>query len=281
VVGAARSGTNALRDALTSFSQFTTWPCDEINPIWRHGNALWPNDEIPVEGARPAVRRYIRRAFVRLWRQTGRMPFVVEKTCANSLRVPFLERVLPEARYIYIVRNGVDVVASALKRWRGELELPTLRYFLAKARYVPPTDLPYYITSFLTSRSSLFLGRKKHLAVWGPRFAGMEQYLDSELEALCARQWAACVARSDAAFRSIDKSRLFSLRYEDFTAQPATVVSEILSFLGTGASKSDISDSIAPIRASSVGKGQDILSRLSPDILLVMECHMRRHGYVG
>ena len=38
IIGAGRSGTNALRDALTTFSKISSWPCDEINPIWRHGN---------------------------------------------------------------------------------------------------------------------------------------------------------------------------------------------------------------------------------------------------
>lgn len=33
IIGAGRSGTNALRDALTALPEFETWPCDEINPI--------------------------------------------------------------------------------------------------------------------------------------------------------------------------------------------------------------------------------------------------------
>jgi len=31
IVGAPRSGTNMLRDVLTSFDGVCTWPCDEIN----------------------------------------------------------------------------------------------------------------------------------------------------------------------------------------------------------------------------------------------------------
>ena len=55
IIGAGRSGTNILRDTLTSLSGFETWPCDEINPIWRHGNLFWPDDEIPVERADAGV----------------------------------------------------------------------------------------------------------------------------------------------------------------------------------------------------------------------------------
>ena len=36
IIGAGRSGTNMLRDLLAQLPQFSTWPCDEINYIWRH-----------------------------------------------------------------------------------------------------------------------------------------------------------------------------------------------------------------------------------------------------
>ena len=42
IIGAPRSGTNMLRDVLTSLPGFATWPCDEINLIWRHGNRDLP-----------------------------------------------------------------------------------------------------------------------------------------------------------------------------------------------------------------------------------------------
>ena len=187
IIGAGRSGTNALRDALTRLPRFATWPCDEINPIWRHGNLDFPNDEIPAERASPAVRKSIRRAFQRIWRQQGRPEFVVEKTCANALRVPFVDAVLPEARYIHIVRNGFDIVASAQKRWRGELEIPGLPYYLAKARYAPLTDLPHYAVSAVRNRLAIKLGRQEHFDSWGPRFAGLEALAETPLDEIVAR----------------------------------------------------------------------------------------------
>ena len=55
IIGAPRSGTNMLRDVLTSFDGIGTWPCDEINYIWRHGNVRYPSDEIPADRATPAA----------------------------------------------------------------------------------------------------------------------------------------------------------------------------------------------------------------------------------
>ena len=45
IIGAPRSGTNMLRDLLCSIDGVGTWPCDEINYIWRHGNLKENTDE--------------------------------------------------------------------------------------------------------------------------------------------------------------------------------------------------------------------------------------------
>ena len=115
VVGAGRSGTNLLRDLVCSFPGLATWPCDEINYIWRHGNRDAPTDELTADDARPEVVRYVRRAFDRQRRRAGG-DAVVEKTCATTLRVAFAHRIVPEARFVVIVRDGRDVTASAMQR---------------------------------------------------------------------------------------------------------------------------------------------------------------------
>ena len=140
IIGAGRSGTKILKASLCRLPGAGSWPCDEINYVWRHGNASESHDELQPERARPRVRRYIRRCFDRLARRRG-LAHVVEKTCANSLRVAFVDRVVPDALFVFLVRDGRDVVASARKRWKAPLDLP---YLLAKARFVPLTDVPYY-----------------------------------------------------------------------------------------------------------------------------------------
>lgn len=279
IIGAGRSGTNALRDMLTRLPQFSTWPCDEINPIWRHGNLDHPDDEFPVSKATPAVKSYIRNAFRRIWSQQGRPDFVVEKTCANSLRVPFVAAVLPEARFLYIVRDGVDVVASAGKRWQGELELPGLPYFLAKARFAPLTDLPRYGWSFLKARWHMLTGKSEHLGSWGPKFAGMTDVAAAPLPELVARQWAACVTRSDAAFQGMDTGRVLNIRYEDFVSNPEETLREILGFLATQATEVEIEAAISGVRSSSVGKGREDAQHMSSAIQKLLADPMQAHGY--
>ena len=280
IIGAGRSGTNALRDALTGLPGFATWPCDEINPIWRHGNIDWPNDEIPPERAIPAVRQSIRKAFLRIWKRQGRPEFVVEKTCANSLRVPFVDAVLPEARYIHIVRNGFDIVASARKRWRGELEMPSFSYYLAKARYAPLSDLPRYALSALTNRVAIKLGKQEHFDSWGPRFAGIDALFGAPLDEVVARQWAACVSSSDSAFANMALDRIFQVRYEDFTARPKDSLAQITRWLEAPQDEDTLKTATSLVRASSVGKGQAAAATMSDIVKSVLEPPMRAHGYL-
>lgn len=250
IIGAGRSGTNMLRDLLVSFPGAGTWPCDEINYIWRHGNRVFPTDEFPAELARPAVQRFIRGKFMRL---AARGPFsiVVEKTCANSLRVPFVDAVLPEAKLIVLVRDGRDVAASAAKRWRAPLDIP---YLAAKARWVPLTDLPFYAAGYARNRLSRFRSAEKRLSVWGPRFENMHglaaRHATAELAAL---QWQRCVELTDAALEGIDPARWRKFTYEAITAEPLAAARELAEFLGVEPDEILLREASGKISSRSVG----------------------------
>lgn len=264
IIGAARSGTNVLRDVLTRVQGFSTWPCDEINPIWRHGNLDLAHDEIPVERVTTSIRRSIRKAFFKIWEKANRPPYVVEKTCANSLRVPFVNAVLPEARYVYIKRNSHDVVASACKRWRGELEVPMLQYYFSKARYTPPGDLFRYGSHALLNRIKLCVKNQNHFDTWGPCWSGMKDLKNISLEELVAMQWSLCVTKSEAAFKEIEKSRVYWMTYEDFVEEPAGVLDGVLRWLGESRECSTINEAVSIVRRQSTreraNKAKNLLS---------------------
>src|SRR5690554_5282509 len=133
IIGAPRSGTNMLRDTLTTFKGVGTWPCDEINYIWRFGNKEFPSDEFTPDMATEKVKEYIRSRFIKL-RKKKYYSHIVEKTCANSLRVDFVKEILPDAKFIFIYRNGIDAIASAYQRWKSNIDI---FYTIKKIPYVP------------------------------------------------------------------------------------------------------------------------------------------------
>lgn len=256
IIGAGRSGTNILRDTLTSFPGFITWPCDEINLIFKHGNRQMPHDEFGEAQARPEVKKYIQREFEKLQRgSTGER--IIEKTCANSLRVPFLKSIFPEAHFIHIVRDGYDVTHSAMQRWTSSVEID---YLLKKLKFVPLLDIPFYSWSFIKNRVKQAVSREKKLAQWGPIYKGMLSDVKSKtLAEVCALQWAACLKKASEDLKQLPDEQVISLRYEDFVSDPYTHVHNILGKLGKSYADERIKTAVASVSGRSVGKGRSKL----------------------
>lgn len=279
IIGAPRSGTNMLRDILASFPDITTWPCDEINYIWRHGNMRYPSDELLAEHARPSVAEYIQGRFDAIRKAHG-ASLVLEKTCANCLRVPFVDRAVPDARYIYIHRDGLDATGSAMLRWKAELDIP---YILQKLRYVPPMDIPYYGFRYFWSRVYRFFSRDKRLAFWGPRLDDMDDILQKHtLQEVCALQWQRCVEKAEAAFADMPDDRVIRVGYENFVRNPTSELSRVLEFMGRDVPEATIGNAVSGVSSKSLGKGRD---SLGDDEIAKLEVligsTLDRYGYRG
>jgi len=278
IIGAPRSGTNMLRDILSSFRGVGTWPCDEINYIWRHGNISYPSDEFSVDHATPGICRYIKSEFDSLARSLD-VSVVIEKTCANALRVPFVDHVIPGAKYILILRDGVDVAGSAQLRWTADLDIP---YILKKLRFVPKLDIPYYAIRYCWSRAYRFFSRQKRLAFWGPSLDNMQELLETHsLHEVCAVQWQHCVSKSDEALSTLPKSDVIRIKYEDFVQSPTSELKKIMVFIGVEASDVEINRAVEGVTSDSIGKGR---SFLSDDEVQRIEClvgeELKRYGYI-
>lgn len=245
-----------LRDVLCSLDGVDTWPCDEINYIWRHGNVRFPSDELTPAMACPPVAAYIRRQFDWVARRYEAYT-VVEKTCANSLRVPFVDAIMPEAKYIFIRRDGLDAVGSAMKRWKADLDIA---YLASKARFVPFSDIAYYGGRYLWNRIYRLLSHEERLAFWGPQLDGMDGLLANHpLDEVCALQWQACVDKAANAFAVMQKERWLEVAYEDFVRESESELSRVLDFLELDVPTEQRRQAISGIRADSIGKGRDAL----------------------
>lgn len=278
IVGAPRSGTNMLRDVLTSFDGMATWPCDEINYIWRHGNVRYPSDEIPADRATPAIKNYIHQRFTDI-KQNYSADVVVEKTCANSLRVPFVDAVVPNAKYILIYRDGIDATGSAKERWTAELDIP---YILEKVRFVPKADLPFYGLRYFWARLYRLISREKRLAFWGPALDNMPSILENHtLNEICALQWQRCVEKAEEAFTKMPADKVVRVRYEDFVRQPVQELTRILEFIGKKVETGKITKAVEGVSSRSLGKGRAALGEQEVENLeaLVGET-LKRYDYL-
>jgi hypothetical protein len=255
IIGAPRSGTNMLRDVLTTLPGYGTWPCDEVPFLWRHGNRDYPSDEFSAEMARPEVRSYLKRQFECI-RRRQTVGTVVEKTCANSLRVEFVFRCFPDARYLFITRDGIDAAASAMQRWHAPF---ALGYTARKARYVPPGDLPWLAARFVRQRlggssSRTTTSDDEVTSWWGPKISHRELIRTRPLEELCMLQWRRCVDSARRGLADVPRDQVHHVSYERFVRRPEEEVRAVLDFLRDRTPVDPAA--VRGISTSSIGKGR-------------------------
>lgn len=276
VIGAPRSGTNMLRDAMCALDGFATWPCDEINSMWKHGHLRYSYDDLAAELASTRLSRFVNRKFERL-AATHHVPTVVEKTCASSLRVSYLARLLPDARFVFIYRNGLDAVASAVKRWRSPMDLG---YTMRKLRFVPPADIPVYGMRFLKNRIRQWSDSEQRLRAWGPMTSDIEAAAATgDIEKAAAIQWKQCVEYSLDQFPG--GSPAATVCYERFVAEPEAEMQRLVEALGYSLPDTQISHAVADVRPDKSGRGAEWLAgtERQAELGTILEPALSRLGY--
>jgi len=254
IIGAPRSGTNMLRDVLCELDGLTTWPCDEINPIWRHGNRDYPNDQFPRSLATRKVKQFIREKFA----QQSKSQRIVEKTCANSLRVEFVNEVFPDAQFIFIVRDGQDAAVSATLKRQSSIDYADV---WSKLRFVPITDIKYYGVRYLVNRLRRMLSKTKLMKNWGP-IPGTDLQIDDHPTPLqlSAHQWAECVKLSKKQLQKLGNDRYITVQYEDFVVNPVVNFVRILDFVNVDV-PSNLSSILSRVNSDRTGKARRFLTR--------------------
>jgi hypothetical protein len=207
VIGAPRSGTSLLFAILRSSSRLAHWP-GEAHEVWEafYHPALrgWDSNLLEASDLTEEAAGYISRQFIMI---VGSRRRLIDKTPRNALRFGFLEALFPDARYVYLRRDGRDNVNSLINAWRT----PRYRtYRLPEPHSIPTVDPAWW-------KFVLYPGWRNHTA--GP------------LEVVCAKQWAICNEQALAAARHIDRDRWIGVRYEDLVDRPVEEIRRVMEAL--------------------------------------------------
>ena len=250
VIGAARSGTKILRDSLAAAAGGGAVPYD-ANFVWRYGNESAVDDILTPGDVSPKTARFIAR-YVDSY---ARGDLVVEKTVSNALRVAFVHRVLPDAAFVHIVRDGVDAVQSTREQW---LARASVSYLRKKVLHVPwRVAMGYgrkYAVDRLRSRGS------ERAGTWGVRYPGIDDdVLRDSLLQVCARQWRESVERASAELPAVDADVVL-VRYEELVTNPRASLEQVLSNLRLPLDVGQVRRAASSIVDDSRGKGAKRLS---------------------
>lgn len=253
LIGAARSGTKILRDALAEATGVGKVPYD-IGYVWRIGNEDRPDDVLLPEEVSESARRFIR-CFVDRY-AAGERPTVIEKTVGNSMRVPAVAAVFPNAKYIHLLRDGVDVIESTRRQWLAPADF---LYLSRKVRHFPVRLLPRYGLKYLHSLTARRTGAGR-IGSWGPRYPGIEDDLrQGDLVTICAKQWRYGVELASADFERLSLSVL-EVRYEELVRDSVRQLIRIAQFLGTPTLSEHLYSASRAITAGRQGVGRGRLT---------------------
>lgn len=139
---------------------------------------------------------------------------LLEKTPENCLRLPFLQALFPDARIIFLTRDGRANVHSLMEGWR-------------QPHLFPGYETPLPVTSPGQSR-----GRWAFTLI-----PGWRELVDRPLEEIAARQWLGCNAAVLDYAAAPDALPLLTVRYEDLIDRPDDELTHIAAFIGVAAAE--------------------------------------------
>lgn len=219
VVGSPRSGTTFLSQMFRVHRQVAY--LIEPRLVWRYGNDR-KSDLLTPEDARPEVCRHIRTEFARFVEREGKQR-LAEKTPSNSLRMGFVDRVLPDCRFVHIIRNGYDAALSIRKFWldsAGGVGSKNIRAGVIRQRLKELNwrRLPFYAKEAIRRVTPDWLSGITGPKLWGPRIPGMEQMAkEMDLLEVCCLQWRMCVELACQYGRGLPSDRYMEMKLEDLT----------------------------------------------------------------
>ena len=255
LIGAARSGTKILRDALATALDVPQVPYD-VGYVWRHGNEGRDDDALSPSDVRPRTRRLARRFLVR-YADEGH---VIEKTVGNTLRVGYVAEIVPRARFVHVIRDGVDVVDSSRIQWQTP---PDAGYLREKVRHFPLRLAPTYGRKFVAGAVRDRLRGSAHAGTWGPRYPGIDDDLARDgLLVVTARQWRSSVEAARGALAAVSQPSV-EVRYENLVSDPRAVLGEIAAAFDMAAPGMD--EAAAMLHAGSHGRGRARLDVIEKD----------------
>lgn len=214
VIGCSRSGTTVTFETIAASDRFLHFDY-ELPQFWNslYGplNNGWTSEAATANDARPTHRD---QALAYFYARLGAGP-VLDKTCINTLRVGYLHRLFPQARFIFIQRDGRDNISSMIDGWR----LGRVDGGFGLEKFLGPSPEPVAINGGEFSEWHFFIP------------PGWRKYNHASLEEVCAFQWISANRLALDAAATLPPGLWHRIRYEDIFERPVEMFREVFDWL--------------------------------------------------
>ena len=200
IIGCSRAGTTVTFETIRQSPALLSFPY-EIPQFWHSLFGPWDNhwhSEVATSKDAPPEHRY--KAFAYFYARLGKGQ-VLDKSCINILRIPYLHTLFPNAKFIFIQRDGRDNISSLMDGWQHNNHF-NLKPFLGEI----PASIQIDNGKF--NDWSFFLPPS-----W-------REYNHASLEEVCAHQWLTANQMALDAKELIPEKNWIQIRYEDLFETP-------------------------------------------------------------
>lgn len=273
--GNPRSGTTIVQKVIATHPDIVGWY--EPNALWVYADPGRAHDEFDENDATEKVKRYIRRRFLKYQKQNGNRT-IMEKTPQHMLRVPYVHAIFPEANFLFIVRDPFSFISSVEYKWQRTV---TGRGIIRRLKDTPVSQLPHWVRRYIVQQISKRILRRKYLAVWGPRYKGIQDDLKTyDQLTVIARQWSVPSRKAEDDMASFGNGQVLRLKYEDFVEDPVSDLERICAHCGLEMSSDMATAARQMVKSDRKLKWKRFdpsdLARVLPEI----RDEMQRHGYM-
>lgn len=263
VLGAPRSGTTLLYRVLRRAPGLAHWQPSEAHEVWEldHHPVLrgWDSNVLAASDVTDDTRRRIHRSFTLV---AGPNKRFIDKTPRNTVRIPFVDELFPDALFVFLQRDGRENVNSLINAWRS----PRYRvYRLPEPHSIPGADPEWW--KFVL-------------------YPGWREDVSGPLEVVCAKQWKIANDMCLDAAAGLDPARWVTVRYEELVDDPVAEIERIAAAIdvpfgselreaAAGVKTTPVNVVTAPERGKWRKENPEEIERIVPLIAATME----RLGY--
>lgn len=137
---------------------------------------------------------------------------IVEKTPKNCFRIPFINKLFDDCKFVFIKRDARANINSLIEGW------------MVKDKYVrgQATNIKLNIKGYSENNGRYW----KYVLP-----PGWESFTDKSLEEVCAFQWTSSNKAALSGLENIEKSRKFFTSYEELTENTFSVIENLCNFI--------------------------------------------------